>query len=306
MGESLRPTAPHRNCRGGCYDGAMLGPDDLVLCAGTVRQAGLRELVAAAAAGGFQGISLDPQLYDEARAGGLSDADIRHLLEDHGLEIAEHDALLTWLPGGPSPEELPDELGRALFSRTADDFFRIADAVGGRSLNVAQVFPANVDVDAAAEALAPVCEGAARSGLRVSLEFLPWTDIPDPATALAIVERTGHANAGVMVDSWHVFRGVGDVGALRALPGERVVGIQLSDAPARATADPMVETLEARLVPGAGDIDLPALVRQLDAIGSQAPVGVEVYSSKLAADDPLEVAPRVADATRAVLAQARS
>ena len=142
MRESLRPTAPQRNC----YDGAMLGPDDLVLCAGTVRQAGLRELVAAAAAGGFQGISLYPQLYDETRAGGLSDADIRHLLEDHGLEIAEHDALLTWLPGGPSPEELPDELGRALFSRTADDFFRIADAVGGRSLNVAQVFPANVDV----------------------------------------------------------------------------------------------------------------------------------------------------------------
>ena len=283
----------------------MLGPDDLVLCAGTVRQAALRELCAAAAAGGFQAISLFPQLYDEARASGLSDADIRHLLEDHGLEIAEHDALLSWLPGGPSAEQLSDELGRALFSRTADDFFRIADAIGGRSLNVAQAFPANVDIDAAAEALAPVCEGAAGCGLLVSLEFLPWTDVPDPATALAIAERTGHANAGVMVDSWHLFRGIGDMAALRALPGDRVVGVQLSDAPARATAVPTVETLEARLVPGEGDIDLPALVRALDAIGSSAPLGVEVYSSRLAADDPLKVAPRVADATRTILAQAR-
>lgn len=283
----------------------MLGPEDLVLCCGTVSRANFRELVEAASAGGYKGMALWPQLYDAARESGLSVADLRRMLDDNGLEIAEHDALLNWLPGGPSPESLGDGLGSSLFRRTAEDFFRIADALGGRSLNVAQVFGSELDLDVAAEALAPVCKGAADSGLVVSLEFLPWTGIPDPKTALAIVERTGHANAGLMVDSWHVFRGVGDIEALRALPGERVMGVQLNDAPATPAPDPAVETMEARLIPGEGDIDLPGFVRVLDAIGSRAPIGVEVYSSKLAAQPASEVASRCAEATRTVLAQAR-
>ncbi len=284
----------------------MLMRDDLVLCLGTVRQADFRGLVEAASAGGYRGISLWPQVYDDARASGLSDADMRHMLEDHELEIAELDALLSWLPGGPEPDALEDELGKSLLRRTADDFFRIAEAIGGRSLNVAQVFPTGVDVATAAAALARVCAGAADVGLLVSLEFLPWTDVPDPKTALDIALATGHANAGVMVDSWHLFRGVGDTDAVRALSGDRVVGVQLSDAPRQPAPEPIVETLEARLVPGAGDIDLVGLVRALDEIGSNAPIGVVVYSSELAAGDASEVATRVAAATRPLLARARA
>ena len=280
----------------------MLTRDDLVLCAGTLRQCDFRGLVEAAAAAGFSGISVQPHLYEGARASGLCDADLRHLLEDHGLEIAELDALLRWLP-------LSDDHPAARMARHgADDFFRIADGIGGRSLNVAQILPTGVSIDAAAEALAPVCEGAARCDLRVSLEFLPWTDIPDPATALAIVERTGHANAGIMVDSWHVYRGVGDVAAVRAIPGERIVGVQLNDAPetsAIPNSPPMTETLDARLIPGDGDIDLVGLVEALDAVGSTAPIGVEVYSTVLAGQDANEVARRTGEATRALLERAR-
>jgi sugar phosphate isomerase/epimerase len=267
---------------------AMLTRDDLVLCNGSVERAG------------FRGISLWPHVYRDARASGHSDADLRHMLDDHGVEIAEHDALLRWLP-------VPAELATGpLFQTCAEDFFRIADAVGGRSLNVAQAFPSGIDIDAAAAALAPVCEGAAACGLAVSLEFLPWSDVPDPATALEVVLRTGQQNAGIMVDSWHVFRGVGDVAAVGALPGERIVGIQLNDAPAQAAESPIVETLEARLVPGEGAIDLEGLLRALDATGTSAPVGVEVYSKALAGQAPGPVAKRLGDATRAVLARARS
>ena len=280
----------------------MLGPNDLVLCAGTVPRAGFAELADAAAAGGFRGISVQPHLYERARAEGASDAELRRLLDDRGLEIAELDALLSWLPGAPPPAE---GAAGAMLRTTAEDFFRIADAIGGRSLNVAQLLPGAVDVDVAAEALADVCDGAARCGLAVSLEFLPWSGIPDPATALAIVERCGRPNAGLMVDAWHVFRGSGDVEALGLIPGERIVGVQLDDAPTEAAPVALVETLEARLVPGEGDIDLVALVRALDRIGSTAPIGVEVYSKALAAEAATDVARRVGDATREILRRAR-
>ena len=66
---------------------ADLGPDDLVLCSGTISEAGFRERVEAGAAGGFSGISLWGKDYAAGKQEGLSDADMRALLDDHGLVV---------------------------------------------------------------------------------------------------------------------------------------------------------------------------------------------------------------------------
>lgn len=283
----------------------MLGPGDLVLCSGTLMRAGFGEMVAAAAAGGFSAISLWPSDYEGARAAGLSDADMRSLLADHGLEIAELDPLLSWLPGeDPGPNATPQ--ARALFAAGEDDFFRIADALGARSLNAAQGFGRTLDLGVAVDAFAGLCERAARHDLLVSLEFLPWSGIPDAATAYEIVRRADRDNGGVMVDVWHHFRGAADDGPLRAIPGARIAGVQLNDAPAEPDPDLVRETMQARLVPGEGAIDLVKFVQILDEIGAAAPIGVEVFSDALAQRPPEEVARRVGDAARAVLARARS
>lgn len=281
-----------------------LGPEDLVLCCGTVQRADFNTLVEAASQAGCAGISLQPHLYDAARAAGQSDAEMRQRMADAGVSIAELDALVSWLPGSV-PKGIADrEPAKSMLTRTAEDFFRLADAVGGRSLNVAQVFGDTIDIDQAAAALAEVARGAADHGLLVSLEFLPWSGIPDPATALAIVERTGCDNVGLMVDSWHLYRGAG-IDTLKSVPGERVVGVQLNDAPAEAGPVALVETLEARLLPGEGDIALASVVRTLDDIGSRAPIGIEIYSKALARRDPLDVAREAALSTRQVLGAAR-
>jgi sugar phosphate isomerase/epimerase len=81
--------------------------------------------------------------------------------------------------------------------------------------------------------------------------------------------------------------------------------VQLNDAPAQPGADLVAETLAARLVPGEGEIPLVRWLRILDAIGSRAPLGVEVFSEKLDALPPLEVGRRCGEAARALLAAAR-
>ena len=48
---------------------------------------------------GFAGLSMWESDYLGARAEGYSDADLRGALADHGIEIAELDALTRWLPG---------------------------------------------------------------------------------------------------------------------------------------------------------------------------------------------------------------
>jgi sugar phosphate isomerase/epimerase len=276
----------------------MLGPDDLVLHAGTLRRASLAEKCAAAVAGGFRALTLYPEDVARARADGLSLADVRALILGHGLVLADLDPLLRWLPG----EEIPPGVPAA----AEEEFYAIAEAVGARSLNVAQGFGARIDLDRAAEALAGVCDRAREHGLLVTLEYLPWSGIPDARTALAIVERTGRPNATLMFDAWHSFRGPTDDAQLEAIPGARIGSVQLNDAPAEPVADLVAETLSARLLPGAGAIPLVRWVRWLDRIGSRAPIGVEVFSSVLDALPPVEVGRRCGEAVRGVLAAARA
>src|ERR1700677_3849394 len=77
-----------------------LGANDTVLCSGTLRTGiTFRERLAATRAGGFTGLSLWGRDYQVARDEGLSDRDIRMLLADHGLWVAELDPGWWWLPG---------------------------------------------------------------------------------------------------------------------------------------------------------------------------------------------------------------
>ena len=276
----------------------------LVLCSGTLLAFGLRDLVAAAAAGGFDAITLWPSDLAEARDAGLADVDIRALLDDHGLVVADLDPLLTWSPlVTPKPGQAAVPLAEEA------EFYAIAEALGARSLNLTQGFGAELDLDRAAEDLAAVCDRAREHGLLVTYEFLPWTGVPDAETALALCERTGRANATVLVDTWHWYRGGGDLAMLRALPGARVGSVQLSDAPAvpdPPDLPPLGETMRARRMPGDGDVPMVEVVRTLDAIGSRAPLGVEVFRGDHASMDPLEIGRRAGRAAREVVAQART
>ena len=268
-----------------------LPPGAPVLCAGTLPAAGFAERAEAAAAAGFAGVSLFVTDYFRARAEGLTDPDLRAILADGGLAVAEIDPLLRWVPGVELPDSA-DAAGAAFFAHDEADFLAVAEAVGARSLNLALVAEHEVARDRVAEAFAGVCDRGAERGLLVHLEFLPWTTLPDLAAALDVVERAGRANGGVTLDAWHHFRSGGDAAAVAAAPGDRILAVQLDDAPARPEADLVEETTHRRLLPGAGELDLTGLLRSLQAIGSPAPLGVEVFSDALAAQPADEVARR--------------
>lgn len=279
-----------------------LGPDDLVLCSGTLpRDISFCDRVDAAVAGGFRGISLWGRDYERARADGLSDADVRGLLDDRGREVAELDPAWWWLPGA-ADVHIPDDADTMhVFRYGEEEMFAIADAVGARSLNATDVFGGPWGVDEAAAAFAALCDRAAEHGLLVHLEGLPWSQIPDVASAWEIVRRAGRSNGGIVVDAWHFFRAGADFDALRAVPGDQVLGIQLDDGPAAAEDNLVHATLHDRLLPGDGAFDLEALVAALRAIGAVAPIGVEVFSDTLHARGATAAACAAGDAARRVL-----
>lgn len=195
----------------------------LLLSAGTLPKAGFRQRVEAAGAAGFDAISLFPQQYLHARRKEkLSTASMVAILEEHGVDVDEVDPLLDWFgPGSSGSEQL---------------LFEMANALGARSINAAPAFAPRCDLQDLTAAFAAVCERASKHGLRVDLEFLPWTMVPDLATALEVVEHSERDNAGVMLDCWHFFRGgsePADIDRLDQQQAARINSIQVNDAPVR-------------------------------------------------------------------------
>ena len=282
-----------------------LGPDTLVLCSGTIpRDTSFRERLAVASDAGFGAVSLWGRDYARARSDGHSDAEMRTMLDDHGLVVAEVDPAWWWTPGA-TEVHIPADLDTMdVFSHGEDELLRVAEAVGARSLNAVDVLGGKWSVDEGAEAFALLCDRAAQCGLLVHLEWLAWSRIPDVATAGAMVRLADRTNGGLNVDTWHCARTGTTADDLRALPGDGVLAIQLSDAPQRAEANLIDATLHNRALPGDGELDLAGYLGALGDIGVFAPMGVEVFSDALHALGARAAARAAADATRQVLATA--
>ena len=251
-------------------------PEGLVLWAGTLRATPLVERVRAAAHAGYRAISLSPHDYGQARAGGLSDGDIRAAVADAGLRIACFDPYTRWLPRWEPPPGTPLEK-QAFLGADETEFFRAAEAVGAASMTVLEPFGVRWPDAQAAEALAAVCTRAADSGMSVHVEFIPFLGIPDLATAWRLVELSGAPNAKIVLDTWHYFRGPTDDALLAGIAGDRIGAVQVSDGRA-APGDLEVDCLHHRLPAGDGSFPLERVLAVLARSGGLHDVGPEIFS----------------------------
>jgi len=284
----------------------QLGRDDLVLSAGTHLVTPLLDRLGPAKEAGYAGVSIYPHEVEALRAQGLSDAELRARVADAGLAVGELDAITTWFDGHTPPEAFGPELGQMLLGNTPEALCPVAEAIGARSITVVEFYGTPPSLDQAAEGFAHACDVAARHGVLLSLEFLPWAGIPDLATAAEIVRRADRPNGGLLVDSWHLYRCGATAADVAALAEGSVAYVQLDDAPAVPEADLAEETQHRRLVPGDGELDLVGLVRALDAQGYDGPLGVEVFSDELTARPFDQVARTTYQGTARVVAAGRA
>ena len=268
----------------------------LTLCSATIFDRPFEDKVAAAAAGGFDAITLWPHDYAGAQSRGLDAAALRRRLADHGVRVDGVDCLLDWLPG----DQVPDI---AAFRATEDDLYAVIDAVGGRFITVAQAFGSTVDVAQAGDLLAAICERAARRNLLVTLEPVPWSGMRSIDVARRIVARSGADNLRLAIDVWGYFRGGSRLEDLSSLAGVSFDNVQLNDGPVTAWDDLFAEASD-RLLPGDGELAVTAVIRALRARGFAGPWGIEAPSSQWQALGAEEIGRRCGDAMRRALAAA--
>ena len=226
-------------------------------------------------------------------------AGLRGAIEAAGVQVVE----LEFVSGWSSDSDAVWSPAR----NVEEQLYAAHEALGGSQLNVGCSEPIDVPApfEAVVERFAALCQRAAAHELTVALEFMPWTAIPDAATAWRIVRAAGCDNGGVLLDVWHYFRGAADPSQLRAIPAERIVGLQINDAAAAVVGTLREDTLHRRRLPGEGVFDLTGLVHLLRELGVRAPWAVEVISDAQAALPLSEAASRAFDATSAVLNASR-
>lgn len=210
--------------------------------------------------------------------------EVRAALSDTGVRLADVEIVRL----GPAPDW--DQIAR---------FCERGQALGAKHVLTAGDDP---EIGRLTASYGRFCELAGRHGLTADLEFMPWTKVPDLATARTIVEGAGAANAAVLVDALHWDRSATTLAEIGALPRARMNYVQFCDGP--DPYDPSDAGLirvarGERLLPGEGGIDLIGLA---GAIPDGVPISVEIPHRKLATKiDALGRAEMAIAAIRAVL-----
>ncbi|PJN96112.1 hypothetical protein CNY89_04485 [Amaricoccus sp. HAR-UPW-R2A-40] len=184
---------------------------------------------------------LDPfDMVAAARAGGFAEA---------GVRLTGH------RPGDPWPFDPTDPAHVARMAKTARtagvrlsnactyrftpetdpaDYAPVLAACAALGVGTMIANAACPDQALIARNLAAVADLAAAHGMRIALEFIPVSTIPDLCTALAVIEAAGRRNIGLAIDALHLARSGGEAQDLAALPPTALI-LQLCDGPSAAS-----------------------------------------------------------------------
>ena len=278
-------------------------PDlDHVFWAAPVRQHSFDAHVRAAAAAGCTSLAISPTTYTEARTGGRSAASLQAFAQDHGVTIRHLDTLATWAPVQIDLADFDDEMRRR-WSTPVEEGLNICAELGlTQILATAPYLKDGVSLARLIDGFGDLCTRAAKLGVWVDLEPMPFFGCPTVADAWAVVGGAAQPNSGILMDSWHFFRAGQTPDCLADIPGRCFRTMQLSDAPRAKTADAQwEETVNHRRWPGQGELPLKEFIQTVRNKGHLAAVGQEVFSLEADRLSP-EAAGRVAgETTRSAL-----
>jgi sugar phosphate isomerase/epimerase len=248
--------------------------DRLTFMNGCLPRVPFRDLVPAVAAAGFAGMTCWANVWRHAqRRDGLGLNDMKALLDDHGVRLTDGEVCRSWVPGAAVTS--PTTPGVAA---EPHEIFEVCAALGASTVVAIHDTGDRMVLDRDAAAFASLCDAAAEHGLRVALEFVPFTTVRDVAGAWTLVEAAGRPNGGLVLDVWHHVRSGCPDAALDQVPGARIFTVQLADGPPRpGSADLAAEATnpQGRGLPGSGTMPIAQLLALLAAKGVCANIGPE-------------------------------
>jgi 2-keto-myo-inositol isomerase len=205
-------------------------------------------------------------------------------LSDSGLTMEDAIGFPEWL--------VDDEARRAKGLELAKRQMDMVAQIGGRRLAAPPAGATDLPkltLAQAAERYRALLEAGAQIGVVPQLELWGFSkNLGRLSECVAVAMETGHRNACVLVDVFHLYKGGSDFHGMRLLGPEAVQMLHMNDYP----SDPPREKIDDsyRAYPGDGVAPLAELLQTLHRTGGQKVLSLELFNRKYWSEDALEVA----------------
>lgn len=245
----------------------------------------LNELVDIAAAAGYEAI--EPWI-DEIEKYAANGGDLRGLnsrIRDLGLTVEGGIGFFEWI--------VDDEDLRKQGMEKARHSMGLLARLGGKRIaappwGAHQAEAARVDLLAAAERYHALVELGREIGPIPLVEVWGFSkNLSRLGEGALIAMESGHEDACILADIYHLYKGGSPLSALGMLMGDSLPLFHVNDYPAIA---PATITDSDRVFPGDGIAPLPRLFQTLRHIGFTGVLSLELFNAEYYKQDPLHVA----------------
>ena len=244
------------------------------------------EQIKVAADAGYDGI--EPWTGDLQKhvEGGGSLADLRKLIEDLGLTVDSAIGFAHWI--------VDDDKARAAGLQQAREEMGWVKAIGGNRVAAPPVGLHRPDstsppLPVIAERYRALLEVGAEVGVAAQLELWGFSPTLSKLSELAYVATAAeHANACVLPDFYHIYKGGNDFIALGMIEASRMHCFHINDYPDQPPRDSISD--RHRVFPGDGFCPLPTIIGQLIDHGFKGTFSLELFNPDYWRRDASEVA----------------
>lgn len=246
----------------------------------TIRTTPLMEKIRVAGEAGYAAIELWHDDIDATLAKGVTLADIRQALLDHGLAVPTTIHLKQWF----------QTTGAEYDSVVEDSKRKLEQAAAVGAPYVVAGPPAGVaDRELGGRRYHELLELGRQFGVIPAFEYLGFVeDIRTIEDAIEIMTRADHPDAHIVLDPFHCYVGGGPIDSIRKLRGSQVAVSHFNDAP--ALPSPSTQRDPDRVMPGDGAVNLKLYCDCLRDIGYAGYLSLELFRPDLWEQNPLDVA----------------
>jgi sugar phosphate isomerase/epimerase len=279
-----KPAAPFRHC----------------LNTGTIRgqKVGLAREVEIAAAAGYDGIEPWVESIAAYQREGGSLSDMRKKIADLGLTVESAIGFARWI--------VDDQDQRRQGLEQAQRDMELVQAIGGARIAAPPAGATDqpgLDLAQAAVRYRALLEAGAQIGVVPQLELWGFSQNLKRLGEVAFVAvESGHQEACVLPDVYHIYKGGSDFAGLRLFNGLAMHAFHVNDYP----ADPPRASISDahRVFCGDGVAPLSEILRTLYAAGFRGALSLELFNPDYYRRDPLDVAREGLEKTKAAVERA--
>jgi sugar phosphate isomerase/epimerase len=246
----------------------------------TIKPAPIMDKIRIAGDEGYAAIELWHDDIDAHLARGGTLREIRQAAADAGLNVPTTIFLKGWW----------DTTG-AVYNRALDEIKRRLGQAAevGATYSIAGPPLGAIDFTVGAERYRQLLEIGRPFGVKPAMEYLGFADeVHTIEAALTVMDGSGQADATIVLDPFHCFRGGGPMESIRKLPAARIAISHFNDSPGFPARE--LQQDPDRVLPGDGIVDLRAYCGLLREVGYDRWLSLELFRRDLWARDPREVA----------------